>query len=381
VMGQFMATTGRAGFAGTNESNMRSLANVFGVGRTGQGLQQIGAILESAMFRGARRGSLVLEQGAGRIAREAAALGVIGGLSMESAFQTVQQIEERVVQGANRPQGPLDIMSLRRIITQNEDVTNLFEAQEWVGRNPLATRNVQFGLLQQQFGGDRSRIGRALMRSWGLEAWQAGAVYDVYAGAPEGGVSQEMIDEAMTRESRGVGPVAPDPAMNVLTRLMQLQMLRGVGKTALRALEKLFGGFGGGAEAGWEQGRIDIEQAEIKAGKVYIQVGEGDVTGARARLEAGGMDRTSHEMDLTVGAYGDIEKAKRDVRILGGGSATRLLLTALEEGRELTARQLTLWETIAELLKRAPAAGEGEEKYAELLQVLFDISAKMVEGQ
>lgn len=234
VMGQFMATTQRAGYTGTAERNMQLMARTFGVGRTGQGLEQAAQMLEEAMTRGARKGSIVLEEGAGRILREAAAFGQLGGFSMEGAFGLVRKLETGVVTGA-RPKTPLQVMTLRAVM-QGEDL-NLFQAQEWIERNQTAARDYQFKVLQGATT-DRSVQARMLAESSNLTFAEAGTAIDLMRkyGPTLGARGEGPLRETLEYGER----VVPDETMLLIKRGFQQQILAGLGAGSLEAIAAFF---------------------------------------------------------------------------------------------------------------------------------------------
>jgi len=243
-----MATARRAGVdtrSMMEEDEMQLLARTFGVGRTGSAMQQIAQMLEDAMTRGAKKGSLVLEGGAERIAREVSAMAQFGGVSMEGAFGIMRGRKERVVAGA-RPQGPLDVMLLRAVKSANPEMS-LFEAQVWVQQNPTAARNLQDEIIRKQFGGDYSGMGRAYM-SLEMQPAAAATYMAGMTGLERGGLDYGKA-------------VLGDTLMMTLTKYKQMNILPKVVAPMIDWVLKLLGG-GGPPAGGPPEARAEIESAK-----------------------------------------------------------------------------------------------------------------------
>jgi hypothetical protein len=235
VMGSFLSTAGRANpwNPGTAENNMQLMATTFGVGRTGQGLAQIGQILEAAMARGARQGSTILEQGAGRIAREAAYLGQVGGFSMEAAYGMVGRLDERIAAGA-RPQTAADTMMLRAVMSEKPELS-LFEAQEFIGRDPKAAREVMMQNLILRTGGNRDLMGH-IVSDLGFAPYEAGAIVDMALAT--GGLGGNI--GAGLGKTGGIlkygKPITADQPMVNLKKTLQVKLLDKMGPYLLKQI-------------------------------------------------------------------------------------------------------------------------------------------------
>lgn len=314
VMGQFMATTQRAGYTGTGERNMQLLARTFGVGRTGQGLEQAAQILEEAMARGARRGSLVLEEGAGRIIREAAAFTQMGGFSMEAAFGLVRKLDTGVVAGA-KPRTPLQVMTLRAVM-QGEGL-NLYEAQEWIERNQTEARDYQFRVLQRATT-DRSVQARMLAESSGLTFAEAGTSIDLMReyGPTLGGRGEGPLREDLRYGER----ILPDETMVIIKRLFQQQLLAGIGGGSLEALAELFKKFSGidisnlpePGTADYDALIEELQREEVVKAKTVIETGR-PLKEEELAVTAEGRELSGGEQAAlffgTFGPGGAVEKA------------------------------------------------------------------------
>lgn len=386
VMGNFLATTQRAGFQGTGERNMQLMANVFGVGRTGQGLSQIATILEDAMARGARQGSQILEEGAGRIAREAAYLGTAGGFSMEAAFRMVQSLDRRVAEGA-RPQTAVDVMTLRSVMAANPGMT-LFEAQEYVNRNPLATREVMMQNLATQTGGNRDLMGRILMGQ-GFAPAEAGALTDMFietGGVGGAGVAGSPLIGLLGELGAYGDEVVVDEEMRRIRRLTQRQMFAGAGASAVDALANVIAWLeritGGETPPGF--GLVDTSQFDLKTAEGYrayeeevrtqareraeslLESAGGDVYGAQGAvelLEQSGMQRSSYEYQQTQSALNEIADQQR---------MYTMALTKVENLQGQIDRRINADQEVSESLLRM---------FTRAVDALEKIEKKMEEGQ